>query len=191
MASSNLIRLGGLMGIVSGVIFAVNGSLVSPAELGGTLRLRVSTVLFLLSIMALIAALHLLQKDSERYGSGGVLVSATAFVGVALTAGSLIFVDSILFLVGLGTVVFFVGALVATIGISGLATVALMVGALPRWGGVALILGNPLLGVLIILIFYGANFALGSWLVVAPWIVVSFAVFLAAGRRTERPARVR
>ena len=121
----------------------------------------------------------------------GALVSATAFVGVALTAGSLIFVDSIIFIDGLGTVVFYVGALVATIGISGLAPVTLIVGALPRWGGAAFIAGNPLLGVLIILIFYGANFALGSWLVIVPWVVVGFAVFRAAGGRTERPARVR
>ena len=57
--------------MVGGVIFAVNGSLAGPAELGGTLRLRVSTVLFLLSIMALIVALHFLQWDRERYGIGG------------------------------------------------------------------------------------------------------------------------
>jgi hypothetical protein len=67
MSSSNLIRLGGLAAVVGGVIFAVNGSLVGPEAD----TLRVSTVLFLLSMMALIIALHLLQRGRERYDYGG------------------------------------------------------------------------------------------------------------------------
>jgi hypothetical protein len=53
--------------MVGGVNFAVNGSLVGPEAD----PLRVSTVLFLLSMMALIIALHLLQRGRERYDYGG------------------------------------------------------------------------------------------------------------------------
>jgi hypothetical protein len=100
-------------------------------------------------------------------------------------------VDFIISSEGWGTIVFLVGALVATIGIIFLAISTLVVGVLPRWGGAALIAGNPLLAVFIIAIFYGSNFRGASWWVVAlPWAVLGFAVFRAAGRRTERPARV-
>jgi SPW repeat len=58
-------------------------------------------------------------------------------------------------------------------------------------GGAALAAGNPLLAVFISVVSYFVFFALGSWLVASPWIVVGFAVFLAAGRRTGRPPRVR
>jgi hypothetical protein len=179
--------------MVGGVIFAVNGSLVGPEAdpLGPEAdTLRVSTVLFLLSMMALIIALHLLQRGRERYDYGGALASAAAFVGVALTAGGYILVF-IGFLEGLGTILLFVGLAAAGIGMIVLAIVTLDVGVLPRWGGVALIIGNPLLGVLIIISSYRSNFLLGSWLVVVPWVLVGFAVFRAAGRLPERPSRVR
>jgi hypothetical protein len=180
-----LLRLGGLAAMVCSVIFAVSGSLLAPQE--G----RWSIVLFLLSMMAVIGALHLLHRDSERYGLAGALVSAIAFVGMVLTLGGYILVDFIISSEGWGTIVFLVGALVATIGIIFLAISTLVVGVLPRWGGAALIAGNPLLAVFIIAIFYGSNFRGASWWVVAlPWAVLGFAVFRAAGRRTERPARV-
>ena len=197
MASSILIRVGGLAAMVGGFIFAVSASLVGPQGGGGTNRWFL--VLFLLSMMAVIAALHFLQRGRERYGLGGVLASVTALVGVALTVGGYILVDFVISLEGIGTVVFLVGALVGTMGILGLAIVTLEAGVLPRWGGWALAAGNPLLGLIIVGVlylvytaYYGPNyFALGSWLVALPWIVVGFAVFLAAGRRTERPSRVR
>jgi hypothetical protein len=171
--------------MVGGIIFAVFGCLVGPEE--GTLR--VSTVLVLLSVMAVIGALHLLHR--ERYGYRGALASASAFVGVALTAGGYV-LAFIVFLGGLGFILLFlVGVLVAAMSNIVLAIVTLAVGVLPRWGGAALITGNPLLGVVILGSSYGPNFLLGSWLVVVPWVVVGFAVFRAAGRRTERPSRVR
>jgi hypothetical protein len=186
MASSILIRLGGLAAMVGGFIYAVSASLVGR---GGVGTLRWSLVLFLLGMMAVIAALHFLQR--ERYGKWGALASVAALLGVALTVAGYILVDFVVSLEGLGTIVFLVGALVATMGILGLAIVTLEAGVLPRWGGAALAAGNPLLAVFISVVSYFAFFALGSWLVASPWIVVGFAVFLAAGRRTERPSRVR
>jgi hypothetical protein len=188
MASSILIRLGGLAAMVGGAIYAVSASLVGR---GGVGTLRWSLVLFLLGMMAVIAALHFLQRERERYDNWGALASVAALLGVALTVGGYILVDFVVSLEGLGATVFLVGALVGTMGILGLAIVTLQAGVLPRWGGAALAAGNPLLAVFISVVSYFVFFALGSWLVASPWIVVGFAVFLAAGPRTERPSRVR
>jgi len=187
MSASNLIRLGGLATIVGGVIFAVNGTLVG---LKATLLGLVSTVLFLPGMMAGIAALHFLQRERERYGYARALASAAAFVGVALLTVGEIFVE--VYEDGLlGTLLLLVGLGLASTAIIVLGIYTLDVGVLSRWGGLALIAGNPLLAVLIILAFYGSSFSVGVWLVALPWVMVGFAVFRAAGQRTERPPRVR
>jgi hypothetical protein len=121
---TSLIRLGGLAAMVGGVIFAVYGSLLDPE---GTLV--VPSVLALLGAMAVIVALHLLQR--ERYGRKGALASASAFVGVALILGSFIgfpsFAGEVLLAI-LGVV----GIVVATIGIIALGIFTLEAGVLPR-----------------------------------------------------------
>jgi hypothetical protein len=188
MKRTGLVRWGGLAAMVGGVIFAVDGSLGGPEAVG---TLRWSTVLFLLSMMVLIVALHLLQKERERYGPQGAVVSATAFVGVALAVVSYILMDFVISLESLGITLFLLGLLVATPGIIALGVITLVVEVLPRWSGAALICGNPLLGLFFILIFYAENFALGSLLVAVPWIVVGFAVFRAASHQTQQPSRVR
>jgi hypothetical protein len=179
--------LGGLAPIAGGFVFAGYASLVGLSEdalYGGTLR--VLFIVFLLSWLAGMVALHLLQRERPRYGLAGAIVAATAFLGVAL-----IVVGYIINLDGLGATLFLLGVLVATLGIIGLGLVTFSVGVLPWWGGAALIAGTPLLAVLIILIFIGSYPHFGGWLVAVPWIVVGFAVVLAAGRRTQRPPRVR
>ncbi len=189
MSRIGLIRLGGLAAIVGSVIFAVLQSLGLRVS-----SLRWTTVLFLLSMMAVIVALHLLQREWERYALAGASVSVATLVGVALMAVGYILVDFVISLEGLGTLLFLVGALVATIGIIGLAVFTLTVGVLPWWSGVALIAGNPLLALFSnpnFLIFYWANPDIWYWLVASPWIVVGLGVFLAARRRAEQPSRVR
>src|SRR5215203_5270187 len=88
MSSSNLIRLGGLAPIAGGVVVAVYGSLVGLSYetlYGGEVIYSV----FLLSMLAGIVALHLLlRRERPRYGLAGAIVSAAAFVGVALILGS-------------------------------------------------------------------------------------------------------
>ena len=74
--------------MTGGIIFGVRESLLGrPDEPPGLVTL------LLLSEMAAIVALHLLQRGRERYGRTGALASATAFIGVALTAGGIIFSD--------------------------------------------------------------------------------------------------
>ena len=188
MATSNLVRLGGLAAMGGGVIFAVQERL----DPGGTLIVPIN--LALLSVMAVIVALHLLQR--ERYGYEGALASAAAFVGVALvlvggTAVPSMLPGGVMDVMGIGTDILLmgVGMLVATIGIIALGIFTLNAGVLPWWGGAALIAGNPLLGV--ILLFVGLDFLYGAWPVVVPWVVVGFAVFRAASHQTQQPSRVR
>ncbi len=209
MSSSNLIRLGGLAAIVGGVIYVLSGlgglapivggviggaiyglSAVVPGEL--------SAVLFLLSVMAVIVALHLLQRERyerERYGWRGTLGFPTALAGLALTLGAVIdlFFIRVEFPILADFLVPFlvaVGMLIATIGILALGGLTLDAGVLPWWCGAALIAGNPLFGIALLLLVGGPHYDV-SWLIAVPWVVVGFAVFRAAGRRTGRPPRVR
>ena len=148
----------------------------------------VPTVVFLVAMMALIAALHFLQRGRERYGLGGTISSVASFVGVALIlVGALIGRVFQAWLVG--TNVMGWGLLAASVGLAGLAIITLRAGVVPWWGGVALIAANPLL-VLIWFSPLGPNLG-GIWLAPVPLLVAGFAVVLAARRRTERPARVR
>jgi hypothetical protein len=71
------------------------------------------------------------------------------------------------------------GWVVATVGLLVLAVVTLIVRVLPWWAGVAMIAGNPLIA-----LFLGP-------LLGVPWTLVGYAVLRTAGRRTERPSRVR
>jgi hypothetical protein len=152
----------------------------------GTFPGTVHTVVFMLSVIAVIVALHLLQREKERYRlSGGIVFAYVVIVGLALAvAGLTLYVFSFeLPLLGL---------LVAALGLIGLAISTLAVGVVPWWGGVALITGNPLLALLPILIYSDTPyFSIVIWLLAGSWIVVGCAVFLAAGRSTERPSRVR
>jgi apolipoprotein N-acyltransferase len=104
------------------------------------------------------------------------------------------------------------GVLVATIGLIALGAFTRVAGVLPWWCAVALIVGSPLSLVLewvLVRMLLGTLWPIEpnmepnrpiswdiietiSWAVFAvPWIVVGFAVFRAAGRRTEQPSTVR
>jgi hypothetical protein len=149
-----------------------------------------SFVLLLLGAMAAIAALHALQRGLygpgawERYGLG-VLTSLASLVGVALIlVGDLGDVGGLRYqaLAGLRPVamnLFLIGLLVATIGILALGIATIAARKLPWWCGAALLAGSPPIA-----------FFLGPLLGV-PWALVGYAIFRAAGRRTQKPSRVR
>jgi hypothetical protein len=173
--SSILIRWGGLAAMAVGIIFGVRESLLGRPDEPPSLM-----TLFLLSEMAAIVALHLLQRGRERYGRKGTLASATALVGLALTLGGYILSDryerlGVISLERLGTTMFLVGVLVAAIGIAALAMVTLGVAidtpeeaVLPWWVWAALMAGNPLLAVLILVVTNALVSPIGSWLVAVP-----------------------
>jgi hypothetical protein len=148
-------------------------------------------VLFLVAMMALIAALHFLQRHSERYDLGGTISSAASLVGFALIAvGALIgdiFQEWLL-----GTNLMGWGLVVSTIGLVPLVIFTINAGVVPWWGGAALVAENPFLLLILLTSIPGGIWEFWRfWLVVVPMLVVGFAVVLAARRQTERPARVR
>jgi hypothetical protein len=204
ISPSTLIRWGGLAAMVAGVAYAVQGFLAPPlvrllvpkdavpqnAEpneegitptLQGTISENINTaffVLLILSVMALIVAVHALQV--ENYGPGaveriglGALTVLPSIVGVALILvgylGESTVAQNLLLL----------GWVVATVGLLVLAILTLIMRALPWWAGLALIAGNPLIA-----LFLGP-------LLGVPWALVGYAVLRMAGRRTEQPSRVR
>jgi hypothetical protein len=180
--------------------------------------LSIVTVLPLMGIMAGVAALHLVQRGSERYGLGGTISSLASLIGVALIVVGA-FIGRVTQEWERATTLMGVGLWAVTIGLAALAIITLYVRVVPWWGGAALIVANPLGGVVIsnLLVSFipeshNAHAAeerlakaldlTGSaeqWFNVAwdvvwgvgPWLVVGLAVLLAARRRTARPARVR
>ena len=211
MASSILIRLGGVAAMVGGVTTATMGALTAlvveyeiPGSVGRTIQkgsyeFPVLNVL-LVGALAAIVALHGLQR--LRYGLRGTLAALTAsvglmllpvgwFVAVAWLEAGPSFIPAVL------TAVLVVSVLAASVGIVGLGIVTMSAGVLPRWCGAALIAGSPPI--------VGLEFAFMGFLglpatvpgaivwalVGVPWVVVGYAIFRTAARRTEHAARVR
>jgi hypothetical protein len=154
MSYSNLIRFGGLAAMVGGVVYAGVG--LAEARLAeylyymGNIGYGFVAILLPLGAMAAIVALYALYK--ERYGRVGALLSLTAFLGLALATGALT----------LGTIstgrdldtlfiVLLIGLLVATLGIVLLGSLSVAWQIVPRWCGIALMVGSPF-GVLLTMI---------------------------------------
>jgi hypothetical protein len=196
MSSSILIRLGGLVAMVGGGASAILGLLYVLQARGMTLESTekalqkghyenpIATIL-LVGVLAAIAALHGIQR--RHYGRQGALASVGAFVGVAMTVGGTLF----------SPILLIVGVVAASVGVVGLGIATLGAQILPRWCGVALIAGSPpSVGLEFVLLgsLGAATVVPGeiAWTLVGlPWVLVGYAIFRAAGRRTDRPPRVR
>ena len=200
ISSTMLIRLGGLVAMVCGVLYAAQGLTVwlseppfslsipyldSASDLTWQILVNVTDVVLLVGALVAVAALAVLYiLHRGVYGLAGTLVSLVAFVSLAF-----------LIVFGLGDVFQWFrswssepliwSAMLATLGGIALGALTIAVGVLPRWGGVSLIVGSlslqpaALLGELFV--------ALAG----VAWATVGYAIFRAAGRRTERPSRVR
>jgi hypothetical protein len=197
--SSMLIRLGGLVAMVCGVLYAAQGltvwlsqppfSLSIPyldgaSDLTWQTLVNVTDVVLLVGALVAVAALAVLYiLHRGVYGLAGTLVSLVAFVSLAFL---IVFGlgDVFQWSFGLGLESLIWSARLATLGGIGLGALTIAVGVLPRWGGVALIVGSlslqpaALLGELFV--------ALAG----VAWATVGYAIFRAGGR-TERPPRVR
>jgi hypothetical protein len=191
--------VGGVASVTLGLLtllvikYVMPGSIERAIIQKGSYELPVSTML-LFSALAAIAALHTLQR--QRYGSQGTLAALAAFIGlVMIAAGWLVAGPS--FPIALTAAVLIVGLLAASVGIAGLGIVTMTAGVLPRWCGAALIAGSPpFVGLEVgVMGFLGLPAMVPggiAWaLVGVPWVVVGYAIFRTAERRTEQPARVR
>src|SRR5215218_6624256 len=175
------------------VKYQIPGSIERAIQKGGYEPPVLNMLLF--GALAAIVALHTLQR--QRYGSQVTLAALSAFIGlVMLPVAWLVAGPS--FPLTLTAAVLIVGLLAATGGIVGLGMVTMSAGVLPRWCGAALIAGSPpIVGLEFAFMgFLGlpATVVPGAivWaLVGVPWVVVGYAIFRTAARRTEHAARVR
>jgi hypothetical protein len=177
MWHSDLIRLGGLLAMIGSVVFALvsllrfwlNSTLAEVATLPMFFLLLVVVSVAFVAIAALLRGTH--------HGGLGIVASGVSLVGVVL-----VFVGLLMGFVGI--VVIPVGVLVATGGLVILAILTTDTNMLPLWSGVALIAGGASFILVLVLP------PLVDSLMGVPWLVVGYAIFRAAGRRTERPSRV-
>jgi hypothetical protein len=190
MTRTSLIRLGGLVSMVSGVSYATLGWITwlctpnCPSSSG--YLVLAFFVLLSFGAMVALASLHAIQR--QRYGLLGTLSFLVAFVGVAM-----IFVSEFRSLVvavsqgspGAGGVswLFIIGLLVATVGIIAYGVTTITASALPWWCGAALIAGSPFVGLFLYLFSPVEDSLIG-----VPW-VVGFGIFRAATHLPERPSR--
>jgi hypothetical protein len=188
---SALIRLGGLVAMVSGVAFVILRFMTwlctpnCPRSSGYVVL--AFFVLLAFGAMTAIATLRAIQR--QHYGLLGTLAFLVAMVGVAM-----IFVSEFRSLIlalwqgspGAGGVswLFIIGLLVATVGLIAYGAVTITADELPWWCGVALLAGSPLVG--LFLYPFHEGLLLG-----VPWAVVGYAIFRAGATRVEQPSRVR
>ena len=200
MKRTDLVRLGGLAAMVSGIAATTLGLLYVLQARGVTLdstekalqkghyETPVSTIL-LVGVLAAVAALHVLQR--ERYDRQGALASVVAFAGLVLIP-----LGWLMPLIAVAAPLVIMGVLAASAGIVGLGIVSMKAGVLPRWCGAAVVAGSPPV--------VGIEFVFASLLVAAsilpgeiawtlagvPWAIVGYALFRAGGQRTQQPSRV-
>ena len=186
--SLNLVRWGGLAGLVAGVMNALTGILspLAPQEVVfDSFTDYLIEVLFILALagtLITIAGLHVLQR--ERYGRTGAAGSLTAFVGHAL----LLVAATATALAGREVLdaVFPLGVLAALVGLVLLGATTLRARVLPRWCGVLLIIGFPLT-----IVFDIATGGAGGIVMGVVWASVGYALLSSSGASAQQPSRVR
>ena len=146
MSSSDLIRWGGLAGMLAGVIFVVEAfiGMLYPARVGNhaTSVGFLSEALFaaaLLLVMVSLLGLH--TRQAGNYGVLGKTGVFLAFIGVVLALPQLVFV----LLTGKEVPAWLVApaALAVLVGFVLLGVATFRAGVLPRWCGVGLIIFSP------------------------------------------------
>lgn len=193
--SSDLVRWGGLTGILAGVAWAVSGiihfAMVYPqAGTGPTGSLSdylIESAHAVAEAGMLGAPLGLRARQAPAYGRLGMVGFVLALLGTALLCGitvvAIISGDALGETV-LGTI-FISGVLGWLVGfpLLGIATVRARV--LPRWVGVLLIAYFPLFGFLLSSYGWG-GIALGLL-----WLALGYALLSARGAAAQEPSRVR
>ncbi len=196
MASSDLVRWGGLVAMLGGVLWLI-GALIdlvtgassqAPGSPSFTLVEGILSIAFI-GTLAGIIGLHARQVRS--YGRLGLSGSLVAFIGVVL-----------MFVAGVATTLmgrealdysqvldslFFLGFLVAFVGFVLLGVATLRARVLPRWCGVLLIVFLPVVGVLgAALGDFGAGLVQGL-----TWLALGYVLWSQRGATAEQPTRVR
>ena len=186
MSSSDLIRWGGLAGMLSGMAFIV--LMVIPETPPGSFSYVLGSFVFLAALLLLLVGLagfHALQKGNYgRIGRAGfytILVGASAQlvaqIGLALGSTTLEFLD-------------FVGLLVVLVGFVLYGAATLQARVLPRWCGIGFIAGLPVWLAVSIVLGDGYGGLLGGILFGLLWLALGYVLWSRRDIATERPARV-
>ena len=186
MASSDLIRWGGIAGVVAGVMYILTGFVnlfapQSPVFVSfSDYLIEILFVVGLLGTLAAIVGLHYLQRG--RYGRTGVTGSLTAFIGYAL----LLVAATVTILAGQEALdaVFPIGSLAALVGVVLLGSASLRARVLPRWCGLVLIAGYPLTVVVDI-----ATGGAGGIVMGIVWALVGYALLSNSSSSSSAPAQ--
>jgi hypothetical protein len=191
MSPLPLVRWGGLAAMLAGVAFMVL-VLIPKARDGSPFYIFGSVLLFVtvwLLLLVALAGFHALQKEHYgRIGRAGfytVIVGASAmiviqlltWVGVTLGITALVFPDP-------------VGLLIVMVGLVLYGVATLQARVLPRWCGVGLIVGVPvLIGLSVVSEEYGEM--LGGILFGLLWLALGYVLWSESGAAAEPPARAR
>ncbi len=175
MSSSELIRWGGLAAMLGCVVWVVEGLLILAVP-----QTAWTDALFIIGILSVVAGLfgfHALQKDHYgRVGRGGLWTVALATLAQV--------VGLVVFLLGspaLEWLVFPVGTSAVLIGFVLYGAATLQARILPRWCGIAIIVG-PFL------------FLLGDYagiLFGLVWLALGYVLWSRSGAAAEQPSRAR
>ncbi len=190
-----LIRFGGLVAMVGGVLYALERYRGS-VEVGPPFVLLLAT-----AMVAIVSIAVLLQR--ERYRWSGVLVSLISLVGLVLILVGNQAINSVTGSESLaywGFMALLAGVFAATGGLVALAlATAADARVLPWWAGVALVAGSPV-GVLLLIMLpsmLSESLVEGPWQLLVealpgvPWVLVGYAILRAGVRQPEQPSRVR
>jgi hypothetical protein len=190
--SSEMVRWGGLAGVVAGVMFLLSGILtfiVAPPPSQGALGSSgayllevVIVVAFALTLVA-VAGLHAAQRQSRRYGILGTAGFLLTFVGYALV----LVIAHLIRLVGGEPILSLrpVGGLLVLVGSILLGAMTLYARVLPWWCGVVLIVGFPL-GAFLETVRSGIE----NIVFAIVWGLIGYALLSRRGAVAEQPSRV-
>jgi len=189
MASSGLVRWGGIAAVAAGLVYIVL-VLSGPAVAGGSVfASALGVVAFSFAILAQLVAttgLHALQR--EHYGRLGAAGFWVTFVGFVLWLIGFVSVNGVGVTAG-GVLEFFLGfgILGALVGLVLLGIATRRARLLPSWFGVLLIVGFPATAVLVGLQLAVVGFAAFGLL----WLVTGYVLLSSRSTRTPLYQRVR
>ncbi len=185
MSPSDLIRWGGLAGMLAGVIFVVEAfiAMLYPARVGNhaTSVGFLSEALFaaaLLFVMINLLGLH--TRQAGNYGLLGKTGFYLTVVGVVLALPQLVFV----LLTGEEVAAWLVtpGALAVLVGFVLIGVATFRAGVLPRWCGVGLVIFFPV-------VFFGGY--VGGFVAGLIWLTLGYSLWSQRYVPDEAPQRVR
>lgn len=188
MSYSTLVRWGGLAAMLDGILWVVNdlGGRLSPDpddwdcnSSYDYLTNAIDSTAFLLLVVGLVG-LH--ARQAGRYGPVGTTGFFAAFVGAAMV-GVATPAEHCLALDILGLFVYLPGVLLLSIGMLLLGIATVMAGVLPRWCGVALIVG-------VLALFFAAEDG-GMVVLGLVWLAVGYVLWSGRSAPAEQPTRVR